>query len=191
VATKLIEQYSERVPTIAADWIRWRDHIIPQSDDVNEYMDEHPPHVPFQDILSGSESPPVVGEAHGILSACTASGTSMRTVESTSSVIHIGQRRRSTPARILVMEADGSAGSRRGVLPSMYPSQKRLSATPVVAVATVQHNDSNESDDSSDSDIDSEKPHSEGRVKHTYSYEERTNWHDTAHLSSSNVLSGS
>lgn len=60
---------------------RWLDEEYPKSDDVNEYVQQHPLHIPFRDVLFGD---PDNGRATGgPLHRRPVFGERMRTVKTT------------------------------------------------------------------------------------------------------------
>ena len=60
---------------------RWLNDEYPKSDDVNEYVQENPLHIPFSDVLFGD--PANGGAAGGPLRRRPAFGERMRTVTTT------------------------------------------------------------------------------------------------------------
>jgi hypothetical protein len=55
VAAKMIKSYSVNFPHIAAEWKHFIDNIAPKSDDVNEYVKDHPLYIPFLKEAFGTE----------------------------------------------------------------------------------------------------------------------------------------
>jgi hypothetical protein len=54
LTAKMVKSYSVNCPPIAEEWKDFCENIAPQSDDVNEYVKEHPLIIPFKDQLMAS-----------------------------------------------------------------------------------------------------------------------------------------
>jgi hypothetical protein len=111
VAESIMSKYKTSKPKIYDEWKNWRDVISPQSDDAQDHCAANPLHVPFKDILFGDcgfseyEVNPRNRLARG--------GSGMRTVVTTSCIVHSGakkpsQKAREIPCRAVVQEADGT-----------------------------------------------------------------------------------
>ena len=117
---KMIQSYTGKNPAVVESWTRWRDSVLPQSDDADEYVAEHPMYIPFKDQLFSGNPAPERSSLERADHATTLDGVTlppMRVVESTtSSLCHSGKpkpssKKHETPARLVVRERDGSVPS--------------------------------------------------------------------------------
>jgi len=181
-ATKLVNNYIETKPDVASEWQKWIDNIIPKSDVAEDYVLDHPLHIPFKDILFGDVE---AGAREYIGNNFSSSSNAMRTVESTTSMRHKGNRSM-TPARVLLTEADGTVSTRRSVLPSIYPGKKRGSI--VNTIDSLQQPPSKQDSDS-DSDRDSEDMQiNPSRIKPSWTYEVVSDSQNISNFYNNNII---
>ena len=143
VADSMIKIYGAKNQTYHEEWTEWRDNILPQSDDVEDYIRDKGLYVPFADIMFSSS-----GIARGERSTSeppknAERRTGMRIVESLSSVVHHGAKKPSDkqsqiPSRRLVQNADGTEGDGRGVSSGVFnPKRRRGSSAPAPAAGNL------------------------------------------------------
>lgn len=133
---KMINQFSNSKPKVAEEWQEFLDTISPQSDDAQEYVEEHPEsmHVPFCDIMFGATG--LSGEVvdprpRGVRTNGRPAPGSMRTVETTSSVLHVGNKKSkdSAPSRRVIRDEYGILLEEPiGALNAAYPARSAREA---------------------------------------------------------------
>jgi hypothetical protein len=133
---KMINQFATSKPKVAAEWQEFLDSS-PQSDDAQEYVATHPEsmHVPFCDIMFGATG--VSGDTvnpreRGPRTHGRPAPGGMRTVETTTSVLHSGNKKskESAPSRRLIRDEHGILLEEPvGVLNAAYPGRSARAAT--------------------------------------------------------------
>ena len=147
VARTMSKAYSKDKPTVSAEWDKWMAEVAPQSDDVQQYRpacggvvtqpgsfnystEDGELYIPFKNKLFGHTGFDHAAEVNSRFRGArvsTQGGLNMRVVESTSCVIHSGNKSaaaKQVGARNVLLEPDGTVPhSPYGVLNSAYPGR--------------------------------------------------------------------
>ena len=141
-AEKMATTYANDMPPVAKEWDHWIAKVAPQSDDAQEYCrdnnsrdyggtsrDDDGVYVPFRDKLFGRTgvSDEAVESRAGRPRMSSVGGLNMRVVQSTSCIIHKGNKSaaaKRVPSRNVVLDIDGNIPAQPcGVLNSAYPGR--------------------------------------------------------------------
>lgn len=136
-AERMISTYQASQPDISEEWQKWIQEVAPQSDDAQDYVRNNGGVVNILPVLNGL-SEYAMNEGAGVYvpfksrifggtgvsetfvgprlrgNQSNSRGISMRVVEPTTCVLHSGHRNaaaKSTPSRVVVMNADGTTPS--------------------------------------------------------------------------------
>ena len=122
--------YANKKPEVAAEWIKWRDEVAPQSDIATDYIAEHPMHIPFlEQLFSGAVMSDYEVDARSPRAPSRiVNGKAlpdMRVVTAVSSVLHAGDKKKKRCSRIVVETVEGENVSDQNI-----PALAHLTAAP-------------------------------------------------------------
>ena len=116
---KMERTYLDKKPEVAAEWRKWKDEVIPQSDNATDYIAEHPLYIPFLErlfsgaVMSDYEVNPRTKAPSRIKNGKIL--PDMRVVTATSSVVHSGDKKKKKSSRLVIETADGENVADQGI----------------------------------------------------------------------------
>ena len=114
-ADKMKRSYLDKKPEVAAEWVKLRDEVGPQSDNATDRIAEHPLHIPFHLCCLLVLELPLIREI--VIPAADRTVTLFRTCVwlDQSSVLYSGSVSKKSPARIVEETAEGEDVSAQNI----------------------------------------------------------------------------